>query len=97
MQNYAKAPFMNLNNAKAASFDAKTPIILIQIMQKHTFLIQKNAKAIVFACFCIRTKVFFESKGDFTFLMQNYAKTLGFGNKNAIAHVFDPKGCKSIK
>ena len=58
---------------------------------------QKNAKAIVFACFCIRTKVFFESKGDFTFLMQNNAKILGFGNKNAKAHVFDPKGCKSTK
>ena len=54
---------------------------------------KKECKSNSFACFCIRTKVFFESKGDFTFLMQNYAKTLGFGNKNAIAHVFDPKGC----
>ena len=32
VQNYAKAPLMNLNNAKAPSFDAKTLIVLTQIM-----------------------------------------------------------------
>ena len=32
VQNYAKAPLMNLNNAKAPSFGAKTLVVLIQIM-----------------------------------------------------------------
>ena len=47
VQNYAKAPFMNLNNAKAASFypkTCKTPNVLIQITQKHTLLMQNPAK-----------------------------------------------------
>ena len=50
VQNYAKAPFMNLNNAKAASFYAKTcktPNVLIQITQKHTLLMQNPAKVAI--------------------------------------------------
>ena len=66
VQNHAKAPFMNLNNAKAASFYAKTcktPNVLIQIMQKHTLLMQNPAKVAIVLIRNVR-------------IMQNHAKAM---------------------
>ena len=75
VQNYAKAPFMNLNNAKAASFYAKTcktPNVLIQIMQKHTLLMQNPAKVAIVLIRNVR-------------IMQNHAKAM---QNHAKAHCF---------
>ena len=72
VQNYAKAPFMNLNNAKAPSFYAKTPNVLIQIMQKHTLLMQNPAKVAIVLIRNVR-------------IMQNHAKAM---QNHAKAHCF---------